>query len=59
MSAECDPSDFRDRLPDRPWVIMGLLPALAVHGEPVEWLGNLSSASRGPSPKSLLPVASA
>ena len=28
-----DPSDFRDHLPDGPWVIMALLPALARHGE--------------------------
>lgn len=36
-----DPSDFRDHLPDRPWVIMALLTALALHGEAVEWLGDV------------------
>ena len=36
----CDPSDFRNP-PDGPWVIMGLLPALAVHPEAVEWLGGV------------------
>jgi len=59
MSAERGPSDFRDHLPDRPWVIMGLLPALAVHGEAVEWLGDVEQCIAWAFLKSLQPMTSA
>ena len=54
-----DPSDFLDHLPDRPWVIMGLLPALAVHGEAVEWLGEIEQCIAWSFLESLQPMASA
>ena len=55
----CDPGDFRDHLPDGPWVIMALLPALAVHGEAVEWLGEVEQFIAWAFLESLQPMASA
>ena len=54
-----DPGDFRDHLPNRPWVIMALLPALAVHGEAVEWLGEIEQCIAWAFLKSLQPMTSA
>ncbi len=55
----CDPGDFRDHLPDGPWVIMALLPALAVHGEAVEWLGEVEQLIAWAFLESLQPMRSA
>ena len=54
-----DPSDFRNHLPDRPWVIMALLPALALHGEAVDWLGDVEQCIAWAFLKSLQPMTSA
>lgn len=59
MSDERDPGDFLDHLPNRPWVIMALLPALALHGEAVEWLGEIEQCIAWAFLKSLQPMTSA
>ena len=51
-----DPGDFRDHLPDGPWVIMALLPALALHGGAVEWLGEVEQCIAWAFLKSLQPM---
>ena len=54
----CDPSDFRDP-PDRPWVIVALLSAVAVHPEAIEWLGEIEQCIAWAFLKSLQPMAKA
>ena len=54
----CDPGDFLGP-PDGPWVLMALLPALAVHPEAAEWLGDVEQCIAWAFLKGLQPVASA
>lgn len=54
----CDPGGFRDPS-DSPWVIMALLPALSVHPEAVEWLGELEQCIAWAFLESLQPMTSA
>ncbi len=54
----CDPGDFRNP-PDGPWVIAALLPALAVHPEAIEWLGDVEQCIGWAFLDSLQPMASA
>ena len=54
----CDPTPLRAP-PDGPWVIMALLMALAVHGEAVEWLGEVEQCIAWAFLESLEPMASA
>ena len=54
----CDPGDFRNP-PDGPWVIAALLPALAVHPEALEWLGDVEQCIGWAFLDSLQPMASA
>lgn len=54
----CAPGDFRNP-PDGPWVITALLPALAVHPEAFEWLGDVEQYIGWAFLDSLQPMASA
>ena len=58
LHAGCAATPLREP-PDGPWVIMVLLLPLAVHGEAVEWLGDIEQCIAWAFLKSLQPMARA